>query len=74
MTDAGRQDPTSKVADALRQAYGAVRLAVETQRRPDISVTPQTWIEQIHDLRVLMSAQVSSSSSAQRRRPTWARP
>jgi len=44
------------VAAALQQAYGAVRDAVELQRRPDHQIGPEAWIDVLHELRMLMTA------------------
>jgi hypothetical protein len=40
----------------LRQAYSALCEAVEQQRRPDPDAGPEAWVEEIHELRTLMTA------------------
>jgi hypothetical protein len=52
--DAGMS--AASVTAALQQAYNAVRDAVELQRRPDNAIGPEAWIDELHELRMLMTA------------------
>lgn len=45
-----------RVLACLRQAYSALREAVDLQRRPDPAVGAAAWVEKIHELRTVMSA------------------
>ena len=55
MSDPGMRDSTD-VVSALQQAYHALRLAVDLQRRPDHDAGTQARIEEIHQLRTTLSA------------------
>ena len=55
MSDPGMRDSTEVVA-TLQQAYNALRLAVDLQRRSDRDAGTQTRIEEIHELRITLSA------------------
>ena len=50
-------DPNSlRVLTCLQQAYSALREAVDHQPRPDPDAGPAIWIDEIHELRTIMSA------------------
>jgi hypothetical protein len=44
------------VQASLQQAYAALREAVDLQRRPDPTAGPAAWVDEIHELRTIVSA------------------